>query len=74
MKKEELVGGLAATYGKEKAQDVIDNMIAGAGLPVKSEYSKRELLQICAFMDASSDRFTRIVGAFVKVKTTLLKE
>lgn len=74
MKKEELIGGLAATYGKEKARDVIDKMIVNAGLPVKPEYSKHELLQLCNFMDSSSDRFTRIVGSFVKVKATLLKE
>jgi hypothetical protein len=74
MKKEELIGGLAATYGKEKAQDVIDNMIASAGLPVKPEYSKHELLQLYDSMDSASDRFTRIVGSFIKVKTTLLKE
>jgi hypothetical protein len=74
MKKEELVGGLAATYGKEKAREVIDKMIADAGLPVKSDYSKSELLQLCDFMDSSSDRLTRIVGSFVKVKTALLKE
>jgi hypothetical protein len=74
MKREELTTGLASTYGKEKAEEMIGEIIADAGLPVKTEYSKQELLRICDFMISDSDRFQQMLGGFLKARVLLLKE
>lgn len=74
MKREELTTGLAATYGKERAEEMISEIIVAAGLPVKEEYSKKELLRICDFMVSGSDRFQQMLGGFLKARVLLLKE
>jgi hypothetical protein len=74
MKKQDLTTGLASTYGKERAEEMIGEIIAEAGLPVKEEYSRQELLQICDFMVSSSDRFQQMMGGFLKARVLLLKE
>lgn len=74
MKKEDLTTGLASTYGKERAEEMIGEIIAEAGLPAKDEYSKGELLQICDFMVSGSDRFQQMMGGFLKARVLLLKE
>ena len=74
MKREELTTGLAATYGKERAEEMISEIITDAGLPVKEEYSKKELLRICDFMISGSDRFQQMLGGFLKARVLLLKD
>ena len=74
MKKEEIVSGLASSYGREKAEEMLDSIIRGAGLPVKGEYRKAELLKLCDYMTAGSDRFLKTIGGFLKVRVILLKE
>ena len=74
MKKEDLTTGLASTYGREKAEEMISEIIADAGLPAKEEYSKKELLQICEFMISSTDRFQQMIGGFLKARVLLMKE
>jgi hypothetical protein len=74
MKKEDLTTGLASTYGKERAEEMIGEIITEAGLPVKEEYSKKELLQICEFMLSGTDRFQQMIGGFLKARVLLLRE
>lgn len=74
MTKEELASGLASSYGKEKAEEMIERMIVDAGLPVKAEYEKSELLRLCEFMIASPDRLMQMIGRFLNMRVLLLKE
>ncbi|MBN1955541.1 MAG: hypothetical protein JW900_10900 [Anaerolineae bacterium] len=74
MKKEELVSGLASSYGREKAEEIIDRVIVDAGLSLKSEYSKDELLHLCDAMVSGSDRLMPMIGRFLKMKVLLIKE
>jgi hypothetical protein len=74
MKKEDLTTGLASTYGKERAEEMIGEIITEAGLPIKEEYSKNELLKICEFMVSGTDRFQQMIGGFLKARVLLLKE
>lgn len=74
MNKEELTTGLSSTYGRERAEEMINEIIANAGLPVKEEYSKKELLRICDFMVSGPDRFQQMIGGFLKARVLLLKD
>ena len=74
MKKEELARGLASAYGKERAEEMIDQVIRDAGLLVKPEYSKQELLRICEHMVSCPDRFLNIVGRFLNARVLLMED
>ncbi len=74
MKKDEIVSGLASSYGREKAEEMIDRIILGAGLPIRAEYRKAELVTLCEHMAASPDRLLKTLGGFLKVRVILMKE
>jgi hypothetical protein len=74
MNREELITGLSSTYGRERAEEMINEIIAGAGLPIKEKYSKKEMLRICDFMVSGSDRFQQMIGGFLKARALLLQD
>ena len=74
MKRDSLIAGLAATYGKTKAQEVLEAIIQDAGLPSKERYTRTEIVQLAEFMETSQNRFIRIIGKFVRVKATFSED
>lgn len=72
--KEELISGLSAGYGKEKAMRMMNQIIAEAGLDLKDEYSKIELGLVCDYMIQSEDRLLKLMGSSLKVKSIMLKD
>ena len=74
MEREELTIGLASTYGRERAEEMINEIITNAGLSIKEEYSKKEMLRICDFMVSGSDRFQQMIGGFLKARVLLLQD
>jgi hypothetical protein len=74
VKKDTLIGGFAATYGKEKAREVLDTLLLEARLPLKEDYTREEILQLSAHMESSSNRFIRIIGKFIMVKVDFADE
>jgi hypothetical protein len=67
------ISGIANTYGKQKAEEVINQVIQSSALPNRPEYSKEECLKICDVMAKSSDIFLQIAGNSLKVHIILDK-
>jgi len=74
LSKEYLLEGLSASFGKEKADEMINGIITQAGLPLKTEYTKEEGYAICDQLDASNERFLKIIGNSLRVQIMLMKD
>jgi hypothetical protein len=74
MKREELLKGLSSTYGKEKAKDIVGEIITSAGLPIKEEYAKAEMLQICDVMIGGNNHFQQMMGGYLRARVLMMRE
>jgi hypothetical protein len=69
-----LILGLSESFGKQRAEHIIHSIIRQTGLPLKDIYTKEEAFRICDQMDASEERFIRIIGNSVRVQVMLMHE
>lgn len=72
--KVKLLTGLSESFGKEKAEEMINKVILNAGLSLKEEYSKVEAFKICEEMSKANEAFLRIIGNSIKIQVMLMKE
>ncbi|EKD27352.1 MAG: hypothetical protein ACD_79C00747G0003 [uncultured bacterium] len=73
LSKTKLLAGLSESFGKEKADEIINVFISKAGLTLKAEYPKNEAFKICEQMINAEDKFLRIMGNSIKVQVMLMK-
>lgn len=74
LSKLKLLSGLSESFGKEKAEEMINRVIMNAGLSLKDEYSKQEAFKICEQMAKSTENFIKIIGNAIKIQVMLMKE
>lgn len=67
------VAALSESYGKQRADNLFEELVKSANLPSQQEYNREEALEICQAMKSAPELFLQVLGGCLKIKLGIQK-